>query len=164
MRDVLVFSSSVLTGRLPRLEDLDAAFLASEARARAAYAASFDFVRFARRRLGPGIVGQVVRGARERGFEPAWETATGEPLQKTEDAWRHDSLLLYRWVPTLTGTGTLWGVITVLAFAAFARRRARVRAILERWEREEGPALDPGGGAVWEPPFEDADPAPEEKD
>ncbi|MGH9798393.1 MAG: hypothetical protein ACRD5D_09605, partial [Candidatus Polarisedimenticolia bacterium] len=137
------------------LGDLDGAFGASAPQARVAYAASFDFVRFTRRRHGAWIVRDIVREAGGRSFGEAWEAATGEPLERTEEAWRRDSLLLYRWVPALTGTGSLWAVITVLAFAAFARRRARVRAIRERWEMEEGPERDegpPGDGSTMEEP------------
>jgi len=46
-------------------------------------------------------------------------------------------LLLYRWIPALTGTTTLWIGITLLALFAGARRRARSRAIEARWEAEE---------------------------
>ncbi|MGH9749161.1 MAG: hypothetical protein ACRD6R_04470 [Candidatus Polarisedimenticolia bacterium] len=155
LRDILVYSTSLLTGRLPPLGDLDGAFGASAPQARVAYAASFDFVRFTRRRHGAWIVRDIVREAGGRSFGEAWEAATGEPLERTEEAWRRDSLLLYRWVPALTGTGSLWAVITVLAFAAFARRRARVRAIRERWEMEEGPERDegpPGDGSTMEEP------------
>jgi 2-polyprenyl-3-methyl-5-hydroxy-6-metoxy-1,4-benzoquinol methylase len=137
MRDMLVWSSSLLTGRLPVLTDLDAAFESSEGRARAAYAASFDFLTWTVRRYGSGVVRDIVREAAARPFPEAWKAATGAALAQSETEWRRSSVLLYRWVPALTGTGALWAGITVLALAAGARRRARSRAIRERWEAEE---------------------------
>lgn len=139
MRDVLVFSSSLLTGRLPPLAELDAAFDASDDRARAAYAASFDFMLFTVKRYGDGVVRDIVREAASRPFPEAWRAATGVSLDRSEAEWRRGSLFLYRWIPALTGTTALWSGITLLALFAGARRRARSRAILERWENEDRP-------------------------
>ena len=137
LRDILVRSSSLLTGRLPQLTDLDAAFAASDSRARAAYAASFDFVSWTVREHGEGIVRDIVRAAARRPFAEAWQEATGRTLAQSEAEWRRGSLLLYRWIPALTGSTVLWGGITILALAAGARRRARSRAIRERLEEED---------------------------
>src|SRR5262249_40567653 len=63
LRDVLVYSSSLVTGSLPALADLDAAFQASDSEARGAYAASFDFVSWARRRHGADVVRRVLAAA-----------------------------------------------------------------------------------------------------
>jgi hypothetical protein len=136
LRDVLVYSSSLLTGPLPALADLDADFEQSGERARAAYAASFDFLLWTVRRHGKGSVRDIVRQAATRPFPEAWEAATGESLARSEEEWRRGSLWLYRWVPALTGTTTLWIGITLLALVAAARRRARTREILERWDVE----------------------------
>jgi hypothetical protein len=158
MRDVLVYSSSVLTGRLPPLAELDAAFEASDDRAPAAYAASFDFLLFTVRTYGRTIVRDIVREAGARPFPEAWQAATGVPLARSEAEWRRGSLLLYRWVPALTGTTALWTGITFLAFLAGARRRARSRRIREEWAAEDGER--PAG---WRH-GEDPDPAPKPPD
>ena len=136
MRDVLVYSSSLLTARLPALADLGAAFDASDDRARAAYAAAFDFMLWTVKTFGNGVVRDIVRQAAVRPFPEAWLAATGTSLERSETQWRRGSLLLYRWVPALTGTTALWMGITLLALVAGARRRARSRRILERWEIE----------------------------
>ena len=142
MHDVLVYSSSLLTGRLPALADLDAAFDASDDRARAAYAAAFDFMLWTVKTFGNGVVRDVVRQAAVRPFPEAWRAATGLSLERSEAQWRRGSLLLYRWVPALTGTTALWMGITLLALLAGARRRARTRQILERWEIERDAGED----------------------
>ena len=161
LRDVLVYSSSVLTGRLPPLAELDAAFDASDDRARAAYAASFDFLLFTVKTYGTGVVRDIVREAAARPFPEAWQAATGVPLSRTETEWRRGSLLLYRWVPALTGTTAVWSGITFLALLAGARRRARSRRTREQWDAEEGLAHagsrlreDPDPGRPPEPPDE----------
>jgi peptidase MA superfamily protein len=139
LRDVLVYGSSVLTGRLPPLAELDAAFDASDDRARAAYAASFDFLLWTVRTYGWDVVLDIVGEVKTRPFPEAWRRATGVTLERSEADWRRGSLLLYRWVPALTGTTALWTGITLLALYAGARRRARTRRILAEWQAEEGP-------------------------
>lgn len=143
MRDILVYSSSLLTGRLPPLAELDVAFDASDDRARAAYAASFDFILWSVKRYDEGVIRRIVREAGYRPFPEAWQAATGVTLESSEAEWRRGSLFLYRWVPALTGTTALWSGITLLALFAGARRRARSRAILERWENEDRPPPSP---------------------
>jgi hypothetical protein len=47
----------------------------------------------------------------------------------------------------VTGAGTLWLAITLLFLVASWRRRARTRALYERWEEDE-PELHPGEDPV----------------
>jgi hypothetical protein len=162
LRDILVYSSSLLAGPLPALSDLDAAFETSDGRARVAYAASFDFLAWSERRYGPGLVRRVVREAADLSFPEAWECAAGTALARSESEWRRGSLLLYRWVPALTGTTAVWTGIAMLALLAGARRRARSRAILRRWEDEEGAPRGPMPGQDEERP--PRGPAPDDRD
>jgi hypothetical protein len=138
-RDRYVYSTALLTGGLPSLDEMDSYFRSTESRARTAYAGSFDLVSRTVREHGEGVLREIIAGAATRPFPVAWEAATGIPLARAEAAWRRGSLLRYRWIPALTGTTTLWIGITMLALFAVARRRARSQEILERWEREEGP-------------------------
>jgi hypothetical protein len=137
-RDTLVYAAALLTRELPSLAEMDRGFRASEPAARAAYAASFDFVSWTVKRHGDDVLRDIVAAAATRPFPEAWAAATGVSLRRAEVQWRRGSLLRYRWVPVLTGTTTLWIGITLLASVALSRRRARARRIQERWEREEG--------------------------
>lgn len=149
LRDTLVLSSNLLVGELPPLDRLDPLFRSSSSRARVAYAVSFDFVQWSVDRYGDDVVSDIVRLTRERPFDDAWLAGTGETLASAEARWRRGSVLLYRWVPLLTGSGTLWIAITLLALLAGARRRRRTRRLFERWEREEsGDDDEPPGGWV----------------
>lgn len=137
VRDAFVYSSALVTGPLPTLAEMDRAFATSEAGARVAYAASFDFVAWSADEYGPDVVRDVLREAGTRPFPEAWLAATGVALGDSERAWRRTSLALYRWVPALTGAGTLWMAVTLLFLAAAWRRRARTRDLYERWEEED---------------------------
>jgi hypothetical protein len=156
LQDLFVYSSGLLTNRLPPLEQLDGWFRQSPARTRVAYAASFDFVKWTVRRHGPEVLGTILRHAAARPFPDAWEAATGSTLAAAEASWRRGSLLRYRWIPALLGTTALWISIMLLAFLAGVRRRARSRRILARWDEEEtrrwggeppDGGLPPGGSA-----------------
>jgi hypothetical protein len=136
--DMLVYSSALLTGGLPTLDEMDAAFSGDASEARTAYAASSDFVAWIVKERGEDAVRAILAGARRAPFPDAWREATGLPLARAEDLWRRGSLLRYRWIPAITGTGTLWLAITALALLAGARRRARSRRIAESWEAEDG--------------------------
>lgn len=140
VRDAFVYSSALVTGPLPTLAEMDRAFATSESGARVAYAASFDFVAWSADEYGEDVVRRVLRETRQGGgqsFAESWRAATGVPLGESERAWRRTSLALYRWVPAVTGAGTLWVMVTLLFLVAAWRRRARTRDLYERWEEEE---------------------------
>lgn len=140
LRDAFVYSSALVRGPLPTLAEMDRAFATSEAGARLAYAASFDFVAWSADEYGDDVVRRVLRETRRaerRPFSESWRAATGVPLGTSERAWRRTSLALYRWVPALTGAGTLWVMVTLLFLVAAWRRRARTRDLYERWEEED---------------------------
>jgi hypothetical protein len=149
LRDLFVYSSGLLTHRLPPLAELDRWFGDAPSRTRVAYAASFDFINWSARRYGDDVVARILD--EEGPFLAAWEAATGETLSTAEARWRRGSLLRYRWLPALLGTTALWMAITVLALLAGVRRRARSRAIQARWDAEEpggpGDGLPPDGSA-----------------
>ena len=144
LEDAYVFSSSLLVGHLPTLEEMNRDFATSEIGAPLAYAASFDFIRWSQGEYGKGVVRRVLAELRRRAgtpgtghFRQAWSDATLHSLSESEESWRRSSLALYRWLPALTGAGTLWIAITALFLYAAWRRRLRTRDMLERWEVED---------------------------
>ncbi|MGD2114262.1 MAG: peptidase MA family metallohydrolase [Acidobacteriota bacterium] len=159
LKDALVYSSSLLVGPLPSLAQMDRAFVTSEAAARTAYAASFDFVNWSVDRYGEDLVRRTLDGLSEgRSFRAAWRTATGVPLSESEDAWRDTALTWYRWIPALTGAGTLWTAITLLFLVASWRRRVKTQRTLERMEEEDArlaPAPTSGVPRAPRPPREE---------
>jgi hypothetical protein len=120
------------------LAGLDTRFAGGRDDVERAYALSAAFVRSLLQRHGRQAAAAVLAAAaRGLPFEEAFAQATGEPLSAAEAAFwrRHD--LLYRWLPLLTSSATLWLAITFLAVWAARRRRARAAALLRRWDEEE---------------------------
>lgn len=120
------------------LADLDRSFSAGGRRAARAYAMSAAFVRELERRFGRGvsaaILAEVGGGA---DFELAFSRATGADLRGVERWFFGRRALETTWIPFLTSSVALWMAITVLALAAFARRRRRRAALYERWDAED---------------------------
>ena len=149
-RDLVVFTSLTLFGRVPRLEALDRGFRGrSPAGARLAYATSFEFLSWAVREHGPDLVGDVLDATERRlnqarlpldartPFEAAWQDVTGQPLLISEERWRDRGLRLRRWLPVLLSTPWLWIGMALLSIAAALARRSRTRDQYRRWEEEE---------------------------
>ncbi len=137
LRDAVVYSTSLMVDGLPTLDEMDQAFVRSEASAKGAYAASFDFVNWASEEYGEGVVRRVLAAARTQPFPGAWRTATGVRLADSEEAWRGTALTWYRWVPLLTGAGSLWIGITALFLFAAWRRRQKTQAMMIQMEIDD---------------------------
>ena len=119
------------------LSSLDLRFQRDESVA-GAYALSGAFVRELIRRHGTGAPARILSHVRDgRTFDDALTRATGSTLEREEALfWRRHSIL-YRWVPIVTSSTTLWVVITLLAVGAFRQRRRRDARVKELWELEE---------------------------
>lgn len=110
-----------------------------------AYALSGAFVNDLLQREGRDTVAQLLTRVRDGApFEHAFVRVTGMPLHRAEEQfWRRRSLW-NRWVPLLTSSLVLWGVITLLATWATAARMRRDRARLAAMEEEEAREGDTG--------------------
>ena len=121
-----------------RLADADRLFAGGGASAARAYALSGAFVRDLLRRHGPGVTGDVLaQVGRGVAFEDAFRQATGEPLAAAEESFWRRQTFWQRWLPFLTSSFALWLAVTLLALAAFRRRRRRDAELAARWEQEE---------------------------
>jgi hypothetical protein len=148
--DTWVYTRSLLTSDVPALANLDSSFHAPAGEADLAYAASFSFVAWNVRQHGPDLVRRILREMESRPFAAAWEAVTLEPLARAEASWRRECLIRYRWIPLLTASSTLWIGITLIGILAGIRKRARARAIRERWDAEEreAAAVDDAGNPL----------------
>jgi len=135
--DMWIYARGLLTSDLPHLAELDSLFHATASEAELAYAASFAFVSWNAHRHGSDLLPRVIAEARSKPFGLAWLAATGEPLDRAEAAWRRESLIRYRWLPIVTASSTIWGLLALLAAWAGLLRRARARAARERWREAE---------------------------
>jgi hypothetical protein len=118
--------------------DLDRGFAADSSDVSVAYAESADVVRFLMRDDDRARFGSLVQRLRAgTPFDRAVSDAYDTDLRKLEYEWRTEVSRRFGLAPLLTGGGALWGLIVVLAAAAWVKRRRRAKAKLAQWEREE---------------------------
>ncbi len=125
-----------------------------------AYAEAADFTNFL---IGEGgwpairaVINLTASGTR---FEEAIEVAFGRTLRDLEVAWRASLMNNWQWVPLVTGTGALWGLIVVLFFVAFAVVQRKKKKRLLEMEAEEMLAVEPRNEGPRRRPREPMDPA-----
>ena len=138
LADTSRLTLAILTRRGLTLADIDDLFAGHSGEVARAYALAGAMVRDLLRRHDRTVVARVMAGVRSgRSFDEAFRSATGTSLASFEAAfWRRHSFL-YRWVPLLGSSVTLWFAITLLALVAFRRRRRRDAEIRARWHLEE---------------------------
>jgi hypothetical protein len=129
---------ATLAKTLLSFADLDRGFAADGSDVGVAYAESADVVRFLMRDDDRARFGSLVQRLRAgTPFDRALGDAYDTDLRKLEYEWRTEVSHRFGVLPLLTGGGALWGLIVVLAGAAWVKRRRRAKAKLEQWEREE---------------------------
>ncbi len=126
-----------------------------------AYAQAADLVGFLRRRADDRrrftrLVHELHGG---RSFEEALSDVYAMNLAAFEAAWRQDASERFGWLPMVLGSGSFWGLASVLLVLAWWRRRRAAQERLARWDREEeaesaihaspldDPRWTPGAGA-----------------
>lgn len=123
--------------RIP-LQRLEAMFRGREPEVRRAYVLAGAFVQDLLQEHGRGAMARTFDGLRiGLGLADAFHHATGITLETAERRFWRRRTIWNRWVPVITSSATLWGLITVLALWAIRRRRLRSAAIRRRWEEEE---------------------------
>lgn len=141
---------ALLSRRRATLQDLDAAFYRDRAVTAHAYALAAAFVHDLLRVHGEAAAAHLLERVRAGDpFAVAFETVTGTTLTAAEtEFWRRHTWL-YRWIPILTSSATLWMVVTLLALIAIRRRHSRDAELRQRWEAEDGAGeFAPPGGRV----------------
>ena len=118
-----------------------------------AYAQSGDFVRFLYREYGDQTFYQYLELLAE-GHDPdaALQTAFQSTLYDLEVKWLKRVRRTYGFIPVLSGGTFLWFLMSLLAVAAYLRKRARLRSLREA---EAGIGGDDWTGRAW--PREDED-------
>lgn len=127
----------VARGAVP-LAEVEQQFGAGPSAVQRAYAISGAFARSLLARHGDDAAGRILDGVAEGlSFDDAFRRATGETLAEAESSFWRRQTFLYRWVPILSSSATLWIGITLLAMWAMGKRRARDAALRKVWEEEE---------------------------
>lgn len=136
-RDRFTLNGLLLAGSLPGLDQLSRDFGRSGEEAGRAYAASLEFLEWARGEYGVDLVPRLLRARPERSFEGAWRSATGVSLGDSEAAWRGGAASLRRLLVAASSSTVTWLALTTLFLVAVWRRRRRTREIEARWAAEE---------------------------
>ena len=131
--------AAAVIGSGPRsTRQLDRAFRGTSNEVRRAYALSAGFVRFLQAEYGILAPARILDGLAEGlDLKRAFLEASGVELRIAERRFFKDQALWNTWVPFLTSSAALWMAVTILALVAISRRRARKRAMYERWDDEE---------------------------
>jgi hypothetical protein len=130
--------TATVADRLLPLSEVERTFPNDAATASVAYAEAVDVVRFLIRREERHRFRTLIQELKEGStLDGAVTDAYGVDLGTLEHEWRRDVAKRYTfWPILLSGTG-VWAGVLVLFVWGWRRRRARSRATLERWERDE---------------------------
>lgn len=140
MRDSLTLTVAALFQPRHPFDRYTHGFPENAAAARAAYARSFSFISWLVERHGG--LGRIIHLSRRVGagtpFNAAFALEYGTPPVEAARLWQLSVGRWHRITSLLTASTTFWLAIVGLLTLVFLRKRRRDRAILERWEREEG--------------------------
>jgi hypothetical protein len=127
--------------RLLPLADLDRGFPSDHYEVTEAYAESADFVRFLMRDADRARFGSLLQRVRSGvAFDRTLDDAYGADTRKLEFEWHEELSRRFGIIPTLTGGGLLWILVTGLAVVAWMKKRRRAKAKLAEWAQEEAEA------------------------
>jgi hypothetical protein len=133
-----VLSSATLADRLMPLSQVERTFPSDESKASVAYAEASDVVRFLVRRQDRhrfrALVAELHAG---RSLDQGARAAYGVDLVTLEHEWREDVAKRYTFWPILCSGTVVWVGVLGLFVWGWRKRRARSRATLARWARDE---------------------------
>jgi hypothetical protein len=131
-------SSATLSDRLLPLAQVERSFPSDENKASIAYAEASDVVRFLIRREDRhrfrALVQELADG---RTLDHAAREAYGVDLVSLEHEWREDVAKRYTFWPILCSGTAVWAGVMGLFVWGWRKRRARSKATLARWARDE---------------------------
>lgn len=127
-----------LTGRVVPFGDLTVRFPKDQSLAEAAYAQSYLFVQYVMRRFGSNGVGKLVAAViAAPDMETAVVSAFGISLDELMSGFQDYVKVKATWIPVITSSATLWGVITLLFLLTYTRRKILDMRRLREWDEEE---------------------------
>lgn len=130
--------NATLADRLLPLAQVDRTFPSDENKASVAYAEASDVVRFLVRREDRHRFRSLVRELHAgRTLDHAAREAYGTDLVSLEHEWREDVAKRYTFWPVLCSGTVVWMGVIGLFVWGWRKRRARSRATLARWAKDE---------------------------
>ncbi len=137
---LLHLSWAQIAGRTIPFEDLLIEFPRDSSQAEVAYAQSYLFVQYLVRKHGEQAVSSLVRAVLEEGdMARAVNRAFNVSIGELADGYHQYARVKGTWIPVITSSAVLWGVITLLFLYTYAWKRLMDHRKLKRWDEEEPP-------------------------
>lgn len=133
-----LLTRAVLSGSLIPLRRLTEGFPWDDQEVKLAYAESADLVGYIFDKYGKEGFQAIVRAMADgHEFDRAVRKALSVSIYELEQGWRRNLRRRYSWVPIITSSVTVWGIVSLVLIAGYLRKRRSAREQLELWEKEE---------------------------
>lgn len=130
--------TGTLSNSLISLNDISSDFPEKANVAQLAYSQSYSIVAFMVKRYGIDAFRRCINLiSKGFPFDEAFTNATGADLGWLEIKWIKDIKKRYRWFSLISSWFVLWGIVVLIAFMAYMRRKIKNRRIIKQWEEEE---------------------------
>ena len=138
LSNMATMTGAVLSGSVIPMEDLTTHFPYEESRARIAYAQSFYFISFLKRKFGNNSFRTFLsQYSKYYNFKVAIRKTYFLDWWEVEDMWQQYLRLRFNWIPIITSTGFLWFVASVIFVIGYFHKKRKSRLKLKEWEEEE---------------------------
>jgi hypothetical protein len=127
-----------LRGQSSTFRELSDSFPKDPARAEAAYARSYLFIKYMTNRFGEDSISRLVkRSLQDEGLEKGFYDEFGVTLAEVLKGFDQYARVKATWIPTITSTATVWALITALFLFTYVRKKIRNAQMIARWDEEE---------------------------
>jgi hypothetical protein len=138
LSSMAVMTGAVLTGAVLPMEDITTHFPYEESRARIAYAQSFYFISFLKRKFGDNSFRTFLsQYSKHHNFNLAIRRTYFLDWWEVENMWQQYLRLRFNWIPIITSTGFLWFVASIIFVIGYFQKKRKSRLKLKQWEKEE---------------------------
>ena len=130
--------TGTLSNALRPLYEISSDFPEKASSAQLAYSQSYSITAFMVKRYGMDAFRECINLiSKGRPFDEAFAGATGANLDWFESRWTKDLKKHYRWFSLVSSWVVLWGIVILIAFIAYMRRKIKNRRIIKQWEMDE---------------------------
>ncbi len=113
-------------------------FPQNEGQARMAYAQSCSIITYITKKYGEDALRQSISLLAEgRGMDEALAGSTGWGLVGLERRWLKNIKSRYKWISFIGSWVVIWSIAVLILVAAYLRRKAKNRRIIQQWETED---------------------------
>jgi hypothetical protein len=138
LSNMATMTGAVLSGSVLPMENITTHFPYEESRARIAYAQSFYFISFLKRKFGDKAFRTFLSEySKHHNFNVAIRRTYYLDWWEVEDMWRQYLRLRFNWIPIITSTGFLWFVASIIFVISYFHKKRKSRLKLKQWEEEE---------------------------